>query len=462
MSRRAVPDARPVALTIAGSDSGGGAGIQADLKTMEAHGVFGTSAITAATAQHTRGVESTHVLPVDEVEAQIAAVRDDFAVGAVKTGMLATAPIVERVANHARGWAVPFVVDPVMVATSGDRLLAPEAEAAYEDLLAASTLVTPNADEAAVLTGIEITDEETMRAAGDSLRELGADAALVKGGHVDGDGVVDLLVTTEGTRRFESERVDTAATHGSGCTLSSAIAARLARGASLETAVEAGVGFVRRAVRYPLDVGRGPGAVHHLVDLRDRAARHGTSEAVEGIVDRLVASDASRALVPEVGMNVVGATPYAEETGDVAAVEGRITRTLSGVRPNRGVRFGASSHVARFLLATREFHDYRFAANCRFDSTVETALKDLGWPVASFDRENEPTANEEASTMGWGAARAFASGEGDDGPDHDDPPVAVVDRGDVGKEPMTRVLADDAEALGDRLVALAERISSTL
>jgi hydroxymethylpyrimidine/phosphomethylpyrimidine kinase len=194
--------------------------------------------------------------------------------------------------------------------------------------------------------------------------------------------------------------------------------------------------------------------------VRDRAARHGTSETVEGIVDRLVASDASRALVPEVGMNVVGATPYAEETGDVAAVEGRITRTLSGVRPNRGVRFGASSHVARFLLAAREFHDYRFAANCRFDSTVETALEDLGWPVASFDRANEPTADEEASTMGWGATRAFASGEGDDGPDHGDPPVAVVDRGDVGKEPMTRVLADDAEALGEGLLALAERISS--
>jgi hydroxymethylpyrimidine/phosphomethylpyrimidine kinase len=445
-----------VALTIAGSDSGGGAGIQADLKTMEAHGVFGTSAITAATAQHTRGVESTHVLPVDEVEAQIAAVRDDFAVGAVKTGMLATAPIVERVANHARGWAVPFVVDPVMVATSGDRLLAPEAETAYEGLVAASTLVTPNADEAAVLTGIEITDEETMRAAGDSLRELGADAALVKGGHVDGDGVVDLLVTGDGVHRFESERVDTAATHGSGCTLSSAIAARLARGASLGTAVEAGVGFVRRAVRYPLDVGRGPGAVHHLVDLRDRAARDETGEDVEFVVEQLTdAGVETRAIVPEVGMNVVGATPYAEETGDVAAVEGRITRTLSGVRPNRGVRFGASSHVARFLLAAREFHDYRFAANCRFDEVIEEVLTTHDWQVASFERAEEPTADEEASTMGWGARQAFA----DLGED-EEPPTVVVDHGDVGKEPMARVLAEDAETLMKRLVGLAVWVSA--
>ena len=459
MTRRAVPDRRPVALTIAGSDSGGGAGIQADLKTMEAEGVFATSAITSTTAQHTRGVESTHVLPAEEVDAQIGAVRDDFDVGAVKTGMLATTPIVELVSEHAREWGVPFVVDPVMVATSGDRLLAAEAEAAYENLVAAATLVTPNADEAAVLTGIEVADEETMRAAGEALVETGAAAALVKGGHVDDAGrderVVDLLVTDETVRRFEGPRVDTDATHGSGCTLSSAIAAGLAREESFPDAVAAGVEFMRRAVRYPLDVGQGPGSVHHLVAVRDRAARHPTAEAVEGVVDRLVAGETARAIVPEVGLNVVGATPYAESVREVAAVEGRITRTLSGVRPNRGVRFGASSHVARFLLSAREFHDYRFAANCRFDDGVEAALAALGWPVASFDRGAEPTADEEASTMGWGAQQAFAGTAG-----AETPPVAVVDDGDVGKEPMTRVLARDAETLGDQLLALASAVAT--
>jgi hydroxymethylpyrimidine/phosphomethylpyrimidine kinase len=448
-----------VALTIAGSDSGGGAGIQADLKTMEAEGVFATSAITSTTAQHTRGVESTHVLPAEEVDAQIGAVRDDFDVGAVKTGMLATTPIVELVSEHAREWGVPFVVDPVMVATSGDRLLAAEAEAAYENLVAAATLVTPNADEAAVLTGIEVADEETMRAAGEALVETGAAAALVKGGHVDDAGrderVVDLLVTDETVRRFEGPRVDTDATHGSGCTLSSAIAAGLAREESLPDAVAAGVEFMRRAVRYPLDVGQGPGSVHHLVAVRDRAARHPTAEAVEDVVDRLVAGETARAIVPEVGLNVVGATPYAESVREVAAVEGRITRTLSGVRPNRGVRFGASSHVARFLLSAREFHDYRFAANCRFDDGVEAALAALGWPVASFDRGAEPTADEEASTMGWGAQQAFAGTAG-----AETPPVAVVDDGDVGKEPMTRVLARDAETLGDQLLALASAVAT--
>ena len=451
MSRRSVPDRRPVALTVAGSDSGGGAGIQADLKTMEARGVFGTSAVTSVTAQHTRGVESTHVLPVAEVDAQISAVRDDFDVGAVKTGMLATEPIVDCVTDHVRDWEIPAVVDPVMVATSGDRLLASAAEQAYEDLVASATVVTPNADEAAVLTGISVDDEAAMRAAGTALVEMGATAALVKGGHVDTGDVVDLLVTGSETHRFESERVDTDATHGSGCTLSSAIAAELARGESLVESVAAGIDLMRRAVRYPLDVGEGPGSVHHLVGLRERAARQPTSEAVERVVDRVVAAEA-RQLVPEVGMNVAGATPYAEATAEVAAVEGRITRTLSGIRPNRGVRFGASSHIARFLLSAREFHDFGFAANCRYDATVADALNDLGWRVASFDRANEPTADEEASTMGWGAARAFADA------DPDDPPVAVVDDGDVGKEPMTRLLAADAATLGDRLLALAETV----
>jgi hydroxymethylpyrimidine/phosphomethylpyrimidine kinase len=290
-----------------------------------------------------------------------------------------------------------------------------------------------------------------MRAAGEALVEMGAEAALVKGGHVESDAVVDLLVTGDGVHRFEGERVDTDATHGSGCTLSSAIAAELARGQSLVDSVAAGVDLMQRAVRYPLDVGEGPGAVHHLVALRNSAARHETLEAVEAVVERLVAHGDSHRLVPEVGLNVAGATPYAEETDDVAAVEGRITRTLSGVRPNRGVRFGASSHVARFLLSAREFHDFGFAANCRYDSTVDAALSELGWPVASFDRGNEPTADEEASTMGWGAARALREA--------DDTPVAVVDDGDVGKEPMTRLLAADAETLGNRLVTLADAVA---
>ena len=271
------PVSPPVALTIAGSDSGGGAGVQADLSAMRAHGVFGASVVTATTAQHTRGVEDVHPLPADHVASQYAAVADDFDVGAVKTGMLATAEIVARVTELAGDADAPLVVDPVMVAATGDRLLSPAAEDAYGDLVAAATLVTPNADEAAVLTGDPVETPADAEAAGRELVALGADAALVKGGHLDGESVeegvvVDTLVRAEGDAgggeseptvdRFETPRIDTDATHGSGCALSSAIAARLARGESVRGAVAAAVEEMTEAVRRGYDVGEGPGAVN--------------------------------------------------------------------------------------------------------------------------------------------------------------------------------------------------------
>ncbi|MFC6731695.1 bifunctional hydroxymethylpyrimidine kinase/phosphomethylpyrimidine kinase [Haladaptatus sp. DYSN1] len=447
MTRRASPVSPPVCLTIAGSDSGGGAGIQADIKTMEAHGAFATSVVTSVTAQNTQGVTSSYTLPVAEIEAQYDAVVSDFDVRVVKTGMLGTAEVVEAVADRLADFDAPLVVDPVMVATSGDRLLESAAESAYEQLVAQATLVTPNADEATVLTGVEIATPADAIEAGERLVEMGADAAFVKGGHLSGATVVDVLVADEVTR-FTHPRVETDATHGSGCTLSSAIAARLAQGDALADAVGTGVSFMTRAVRYPLDVGEGPGAVHHLVDLRNRAAREETAEAVEGIVEQFVARDVS-ALVPEIGMNVVGATPFAEAVSETAAVEGRITRTLSGVKPNRGVRFGASSHVARFLLGAREsVPNLRFAVNCRFDDEVEAALSELEWPLAEFDRSVEPedVKAREGNTMGWGARRAFG-GAGET-------PIAVIDRGEVGKEPIVKLVAEDAETLAERVFAL--------
>lgn len=443
--RRPAPVSKPVALTVAGSDSGGGAGIQADIQTMAAVGAFPTTAITSVTAQHTRGVESSFTLPVAEVEAQFEAVVDDFDVRAAKTGMLAEAAVVEAVTDRVAAADFPVVVDPVMVATSGDRLLTPAGEDAYEALVAEAALVTPNRDEAAVLTDADPDDPDAAREAGERLRELGADAAFVKGGHADGKTVTDVLVTADGVRMFEHPRVDTVATHGSGCTLSAAIAARLAVDDDLETAVEAGVDLVARAVRYPLDVGQGPGAVHGLAGLRNDAARTETAETVRRVVDRLAGETALRELVPEVGLNVVGATPSAESVGETAAVEGRVTRTLDGVTTGRPVRFGASSHVARVLLAAREFEPrYRFAANVRHDDRIAAHLPDLEGPIGRFDREVEPDATD---TMDWGTERAFETAEGT--------PVVVVDDGAVGKEAMIRVLARNPDELVERMLALA-------
>ncbi len=448
-TRVPAPTERPVVMTVAGSDSGGGAGIQADLKTIEATGGFGVSALTAVTAQNTTGVESTHVLPVGELEAQLDAVLDDFEVAAVKTGMLATADIVETVTDYAADLACPLVVDPVMVAATGDRLLTEAAEAAYEDLVAEATLVTPNADEAAVLTDVDPEDEAGARLAGQRLLSTGADAALVKGGHIPGAEVLDVLVTADHIETARHPRVDTDATHGSGCALSAAIATRLARGEPTVDAVGRSVAFMERAVRYHHDVGEGPGAVHHLVALRNEARREPTAEAVAETVRRFERENV-RPLVPEVGTDVVGAAPYAEGPDETAAVEGRITKTLEGVRATRGVRFDASGHVARFLLSAREYRPgLRFAANCRFGDAVEAALDSLGWPVAEYDRAAEP--DDADGTMDWVARQAFAGG---------DRPVAVVDRGAVGKEPTTKLVAEDAATLAERVLELNGAVAS--
>lgn len=452
MTRNPAPVNAPVVTTIAGSDSGGGAGIQADLKTIEATGCFGTSVVTSVTAQNTGGVESTHVLPTDEIDAQVSAIFEDFDVRAVKTGMLATRDIVELVAERASTLSVPVVVDPVMVAATGDRLLDADAEAAYESLVGEATLVTPNAAEAEVLTGVEISDEETALEVGDRLLEMGADAALLKGGHVPGERVSDILLTRDDVTTVTHPRIETEATHGSGCMLSAAIASHLARGDDLETAVTVGIDLLQRAIRYGLDVGQGPGSVHHLVDSRNRAERSPTVDRVEWAVEQLQEHDVSR-LVPEVGMNVVGATPYAESPTECAAVEGRITSVRDGIAPNRGVRLGVSSHVARFLLAAREFDpDIRFAANCRFDDQVEKALTGVSGPAVEFDRTAEPENQRErdGETMQWVAREAFES--------VDASPVAVFDRGAVGKEPMVRLLATDAETLCNRLQTIDDSI----
>jgi hydroxymethylpyrimidine/phosphomethylpyrimidine kinase len=257
----------PVALSIAGSDSGGGAGIQADLKTFHAYGVFGTTAITAITVQNTLGVRGYVAIPADTVQAQIRAVAEDLEPRSCKTGMLASAQLVRAVAESIRAHELrAYVLDPVMVATSGDRLLAEGAERAIlEHLLPLAAVVTPNLEEAAILAEMEVVGIEDMEQAARRLVAAGAGAALVKGGHLTGDAVVDLLFDGVEVHAYHRRRIDTRSTHGTGCTLSAAIAAGLARGASLQGAVESALDYVHRAIAQAPSLGRGNGPLNHLV-----------------------------------------------------------------------------------------------------------------------------------------------------------------------------------------------------
>jgi len=259
----------PVALTVAGSDSGGGAGIQADLKTFSALGVFGTSALTAITAQNTVGVSAVFVLPADLVAKQIDAVLSDIGADAWKTGMLANEEVIRTVAERARFHRPPFlVVDPVMVAKSGDPLLEPSAVSALREvLLPLATVVTPNLPEAERLTGLRAEDEEGMRRLAQAfVHELGVRAVVVKGGHLPGPAV-DLLYDGETFLRFSAPRVETRNTHGTGCTFASAIASYLARGAPLARAVAGAKRYVTQALLRAYPLGQGHGPLNHFYRL---------------------------------------------------------------------------------------------------------------------------------------------------------------------------------------------------
>jgi hydroxymethylpyrimidine/phosphomethylpyrimidine kinase len=268
---QSMSEAKGRVLIIAGSDSGGGAGIQADIKTVTMLGGYAATAITAVTVQNTLGVTGVHPIPGPVVEAQARAVLDDIGADAIKTGMLGDSAMVETVARILDSAPAPAVVDPVMVAKGGSNLLAPEAvEAVRALMIPRAALLTPNAPEAEVLTGLVVVDLDGQRRAGEALLKLGAGAVLMKGGHVPGETVTDLLMTPAGEATFEGERLHTRHTHGTGCTLASACAVGLAGGLGLEQAVAGAWAYVHEAMRLAPGLGGGHGPLDHGWPLRRR------------------------------------------------------------------------------------------------------------------------------------------------------------------------------------------------
>jgi hydroxymethylpyrimidine/phosphomethylpyrimidine kinase len=259
-------------LIIAGSDSGGGAGIQADIKTVTALGGYAATVVTAVTVQNTLGVSGVHPIPLHVIEAQARAVLGDIGADIIKTGMLGDAEIVELAAQLLDVAAVPGVIDPVMVAKGGALLLAEDAIGPVRSLLVPrAALLTPNAPEAEALTGLPTETTDDLRRAGEALLALGAGAVLMKGGHVPGDRVVDLLITPYGETIFEGERIETRNTHGTGCTLASACATGLAQGLSLETAAARAWDYVHEAMLRAPGFGKGHGPLDHAWTMRGKA-----------------------------------------------------------------------------------------------------------------------------------------------------------------------------------------------
>ena len=443
----------PVALTIAGSDSGGGAGIQADLKTFSAHGVYGMSAVTSVTAQNTLGVQAVFNLPPEAVAAQIDSVLSDIGARAVKTGMLANAEIIAAVADALRAYPdIPLVVDPVMLAKSGDALLESEAVSTLiEELFPLAAVVTPNLDEAKALTGIEASDADGMKAIARKLHELGPRHVVVKGGHLEGPAV-DVLFDGAEFRTFEAERVDTRSTHGTGCTFASAITAGLAKGAGVAEAVESAKAYLTGALRHAEPLGGGHGPVHHFHELYRDADRLSVLDQLSAAARRLENAHAGN-LVPEVQCNLGMGLSGAQSADDVAAFPGRLIRVRRDIRSVAPPEFGASSHVARIILtAMRKDPSKRSVMNIRYDDSILGACRGLSLSIASFDRHEEPLESKrrEGSTLEWGTARVIE--------EQGFVPDIVYDLGDEGKEPMIRVIAETPERVGDIALAVLERI----
>jgi hydroxymethylpyrimidine/phosphomethylpyrimidine kinase len=448
----------PCILTIAGSDSGGGAGIQADLKTIAMLGGFGASVITALTAQNTSGVAGIHAPPARFVAQQLKAVLSDMPVAAAKTGMLFSAAIVKAVAAFLRDHEFPLVVDPVCVAQSGARLLEPDAvEVLAERLFPVADLVTPNVPEAEVFAGMEIKTAEQAGQAAERILALGPRAVLVKGGHMDSVTATDWFVE-RGARPIPliQPRVATPYTHGTGCALSAAIAAGLGQGLELVPAVRRAQRYLNTALRAGFKVGKGGGSPNHLVPLLKEQARRRVLDELARAGRALAAMPGLARLVPEVRMNLAVALPFAEGEDEVAAFSGRISCDRRGAILIAGCpEFGASSHMARALLAARRIRaELSCAANIRLDTAVLAALERAGITSAWFDRADEPAHAKarEGGSLEWGVLEALGR--------HPDPGLveAVCDKGEIGKEPVVRLFAADV----DGMLGMLARILSGL
>lgn len=446
----------PRALTIAGSDSGGGAGIQADLKTFAALRVHGMSAITSVTAQNTVGVTGVHDIPPDMIRLQIDTVADDIGIDAAKTGMLHTSEIIAVVAEAVKRHGFPLVVDPVMVAKSGARLLKSEAvRSLTEALLPTATVVTPNAREAEVLSGMKIRSVAEAERAAKEISSLGPKAVVVKGGHVAvGDDAVDVLYYNDGFTLFSRKRVDRKTTHGTGCSFSAAIAAELAKKRSIPDAIKTAKELVSLAIKFGIPIGKGFGPLNPMAHLYREASRYEVWDNVREALRILEGSPEVSKLIPQVRTNIAMATPYAEDISDVVGVPGRLTEVEGRVKASSPPSFGGSLHVARAIL-TMMGHDptIRAAMNLRYSEAILDACASLGLTVSSYDRREEPEEIKkmEGMTVPWGIEQAIKKvGKA---------PDVIYHRGDWGKEPVITIFGRSSVNVAKLAVRIARRLS---
>jgi hydroxymethylpyrimidine kinase/phosphomethylpyrimidine kinase len=432
---------KKVALSIAGSDSSGGAGIQADLKSFSYLGVHGLTAITCVTAQNTQKVTSIYKVPTEVIEQQIESLFEDCPIVTVKTGMLYDEEIVKVVAQKLKKHHVKPVVDPVMVATSGDALANHTFVASLQQsLLPQALMITANIPEACALTNMEISKKKDIENACKKISEFGPEYVLLKGGHLPDDMATDFLYDGKQFQTFTLQRIPRKKAHGSGCTLSALITGFLALGEPPVTAVKKAKNIVWSMIQEGYSSGKGADVLNHSSTIQSPPLLRNNEQflvwlqlktSVESLVSFLPLQ-----YIPEVGMNFGYALPNAKTRNDVCAIDGRITKrkeqpALCGV-----LDFGTSKHVASIILAAMSFdHTIRSALNIRFTQKTLQLCANIGFTLGSFDRKHEPSTV--SSTMEWGTKHAITTLR--------KVPDVIYDTGSVGKEPMIRVLGKNPE-----------------
>lgn len=427
-----------VALSIAGSDSGAGAGIQADLKTFSALGVYGCTAITAITAQNTREVTSIFGLPDDIIRKQIRSIMSDIPPDAIKIGMVHRKEIIQSIYDSLMHTKIPIVLDPIFAAGSGSKLLLDNAfESFVSELVPIATLITPNLMEAEKLAGVKIKSEGDAIEAARKIKKLGVEHVIIKGGHSNTNSVIDILLhRNKRVYKLANTRIAVKESHGSGCNFSASITALLARGFQIVDACKIANQYVHKSIGNALKLGKGLVVTNPISDLYVDACRYHVLKELQQATIEIEAMNGIAELLPETQSNIAYALPDAVDTSQIAGVKGRIVRIGKIARPVSNIEFGASRHVASAVLAYMTINrSMRCAMNIRYDKKLLKIAKRL-FEISEYQRITEPISlkKKEGETILWGIKTALLS----------NPAAEIIyHKGEVGKEPMIMIFGTE-------------------
>jgi hydroxymethylpyrimidine kinase/phosphomethylpyrimidine kinase len=442
-----------VALSIAGSDSGAGAGIQADLKTFTSLGVYGCTAITAVTAQNTQEVSRVFEVTPECIAKQIRSVILDMPPDAIKIGMVYNKPNIETIRRILKRSKVPVVLDPILSAGTGGKLLLPQAFEFFKaDLIPLSTLITPNQIEAQKITGIQIMSRTDSVKAARKIKNLGAKNVIIKGNHFEKKQVADILLTSEGRLiEISNSKLSSEEMHGTGCNFSAAITAFLARNFSIIEAFKLANKYVRDSLQNALKIGKGLFVSNPSFSMYDHASRYVVLRGLHCAIEAIETSDNFGILIPETQSNIAFALPDARELDHIAAVKGRIIKIGDTARSGSSmIEFGASKHVGSALLAYMTVNRLvRSAMNIKYNEKIRKITRSV-FKVSKYDRIKEPRhiLEKEGMSIFWGIKYALAKN-----------PVAeiIYHEGAVGKEPMCIIFASNPAEVVNKIAIILKK-----